>query len=314
MSYTLGQAAKAVGMSKTSILRSIKAGRISAGRDELGQWAIEPCELHRVYPPLTDDTGTENGTEERCVTGGETALAEANTRATLAEARLSDFKSMLDDMAQWRNDLEQFIAREAIESCIDRGVHERSPMPGVTYFGFTDPAGGSGQDAMTLAICHLEDSVVVLDCLRERRPPFNPSDTASEFIETLKDYGITIVHGDRFAGEWCRQPFRDQGVFYKLSEKDKSALYRDALPILNSRRVVLLDNRTLIGQLCALERSTGQTGRDRIDHPRGAHDDLANVAAGAICIASQKRRRFEEQCEIGLPILFENGVMITCYD
>src|ERR1700730_263049 len=84
MSYTLGQAAKAVGMSKTSILRSIKAGRISAGRDELGQWAIEPCELHRVYPPLTDDTATGNGTEERGVTGGETALAEANPRATLA--------------------------------------------------------------------------------------------------------------------------------------------------------------------------------------------------------------------------------------
>src|SRR3954447_25770189 len=53
------------------------ACRISAGRDELGQWAIEPCELHRVYPPLTDDTGTENGTEERGVTGGETAVAEA---------------------------------------------------------------------------------------------------------------------------------------------------------------------------------------------------------------------------------------------
>src|SRR3984893_6051600 len=46
MSYTLGQAAKAVGMSKTSILRSIKAGRISAGRDELGQ----SCELHRILP------------------------------------------------------------------------------------------------------------------------------------------------------------------------------------------------------------------------------------------------------------------------
>src|ERR1700736_5822527 len=56
MSYTLGQAAKAVGMSKTSILRSIKAARISAGRDEFGQWAIEPRELHRVYAPLTDDT------------------------------------------------------------------------------------------------------------------------------------------------------------------------------------------------------------------------------------------------------------------
>ena len=95
MSYTLGQAAKAVGMSKTSILRSIKAGRISAGRDELGQWAIEPCELHRVYPPLTEDTGTGNGMGERAVTGGETTLAEAHARAALAEARMSDFRSML---------------------------------------------------------------------------------------------------------------------------------------------------------------------------------------------------------------------------
>src|ERR1700730_12983101 len=60
-----GFAVEAVGMSKTSILRSIKAGRISAGRDELGQWAIEPRELHRVYPPLTDDTAPGNGPEQR---------------------------------------------------------------------------------------------------------------------------------------------------------------------------------------------------------------------------------------------------------
>ena len=38
---------------QNGVLRSIKAGRISAGRDELDQWAIESCELHRVYPPLT---------------------------------------------------------------------------------------------------------------------------------------------------------------------------------------------------------------------------------------------------------------------
>jgi hypothetical protein len=92
MSYTLGQAAKAVGMSKTSILRSIKAGRISAGRDEFGQWAIEPCELHRVYPARTEETVTGNGTGERALTEGETALAEANARAALAEARLFEFQ------------------------------------------------------------------------------------------------------------------------------------------------------------------------------------------------------------------------------
>ena len=74
MGYTLGQAAKAVGMSKTSILRSIKSGRISAGRDEFGQWAIEPCELHRVYPALTEDTVTGNGPGKRAVTGAKRLL------------------------------------------------------------------------------------------------------------------------------------------------------------------------------------------------------------------------------------------------
>ena len=103
MGYTLGQAAKAVGMSKTSILRSIKAGRISAGRNELGQWSIEPCELHRVYPALTDDNDTGNGTAERAVTGSDTALLEANIRATLLDQRIGDLKMMLDDMRGQRD-------------------------------------------------------------------------------------------------------------------------------------------------------------------------------------------------------------------
>jgi hypothetical protein len=126
MSYTLGQAAKAVGMSKTSILRSIKAGRISAGRDELGQWAIEPCELHRVYPALTEDTVTGNGTGEQAVTGGETALAEANTRTALAEARLSDFKSMLDDVREQRDRWQQQAGRLAALAITDQ---RKEPAP-----------------------------------------------------------------------------------------------------------------------------------------------------------------------------------------
>jgi len=128
MGYTLGQAAKAVGMSKTSILRSIKAGRISAGRDELGQWAIEPCELHRVYPPLADDTGTGNDTEVRGVTGGETALAEAHARAGLAEARMSDFKSMLDDIREQRDRWQQ-AERLAALAITDQRKEPASAQP-----------------------------------------------------------------------------------------------------------------------------------------------------------------------------------------
>jgi len=36
MPYTLSQAAEAVGMNRSSILRAIKAGKISATRDEHG--------------------------------------------------------------------------------------------------------------------------------------------------------------------------------------------------------------------------------------------------------------------------------------
>jgi hypothetical protein len=57
---TAGGLSRKVGMSKTSILRSIKSGRISTGRDEFGNWAIEPCELHWVCPALIDDNDTGN--------------------------------------------------------------------------------------------------------------------------------------------------------------------------------------------------------------------------------------------------------------
>ena len=36
---------------KSTVLRAIKAGRISGTKDEQGEWHVEPAELHRVYPP-----------------------------------------------------------------------------------------------------------------------------------------------------------------------------------------------------------------------------------------------------------------------
>jgi len=45
MSYSLGAAAAATGLNKTSILRAIKSGKISGTKDALGQWWVEPAEL-----------------------------------------------------------------------------------------------------------------------------------------------------------------------------------------------------------------------------------------------------------------------------
>lgn len=60
MAYSLGQAAKAAGISKTSLHRAIQKGRVSAAKNDNGSYEIEPSELHRIYPPVTDEERSAN--------------------------------------------------------------------------------------------------------------------------------------------------------------------------------------------------------------------------------------------------------------
>jgi hypothetical protein len=149
--------------------------------------------------------------------------------------------------------------------------------------GFVDPSGGSA-DSMTLAVGHKEGDVVVIDALRERKPPFSPDAVVDEFAALLASYRITKVSGDRYAGLWPTERFAARNVTYEAAEKPKSDLYRDMLPLLNSRRLDLLDDRKLVAQLCGLERRTTRAGKDSIDHAPGGHDDLVNVVAGVASV------------------------------
>src|SRR5215467_2501210 len=72
-----------------------------------------------------------------------------------------------------------------------------------------------------------------------------------------------------------------------------SDLYRDLLPVINSRKIDLLDHSRLIGQLCSLERRTSRGGRDSIDHAPGAHDDLANAVAGLAAATRGAKYRYD---------------------
>jgi hypothetical protein len=59
MSYSLNDAAKATGKSKTTIHRALKSGKVSASKTDSGAYAIEPAELHRVFPPVSTERNTE---------------------------------------------------------------------------------------------------------------------------------------------------------------------------------------------------------------------------------------------------------------
>jgi hypothetical protein len=187
--------------------------------------------------------------------------------------------------AEFRSDVAEFVSMDVLQACTPGGLFEIPPISGASYVAFVDPSGGSS-DSMTLAIAHRDKfGTGILDCIRECRPPFSPESVVDEFSSTLKKYHVSKVCGDRYGGEWPRERFRMCGVTYELSEKVKSDIYRDMLPLLNSRKVQLLDDSRLISQLHGLERRTARGGKDSIDHAPGAKDDVANSVAGALLLA-----------------------------
>lgn len=191
--------------------------------------------------------------------------------------------------AQFRNDLETFIDRDIVESCVESGCFEIPPA-GKHYYGFVDASGGTGGDSMTMAISHMEGDIAVLDCIRERRPPFSPSEVCEEFSATLKSYGVLRVKADKWGSGFVKEAFADCGIECHQSAKPKSDLYLELLPMLMSGKVRLLDNARLLSQIVNLERKTARGGRDSIDHPKLAHDDIANAASGSLVAASYRPR------------------------
>jgi hypothetical protein len=192
-------------------------------------------------------------------------------------------------MAQFRTDIESFVLREAVEACVSRGVREIAPQPSIGYFAFADPSAGS-VDSMTLAIGHrnFHKQTVVVDAVREVKPPFSPEVVVGEFAKLLKTYRIASIQSDRWGGIWPVEQFSKFGIRCEQSAKPKSDLYVDFLPLVNSRRVELLDDQRLINQLCGLERRTARGGRDSIDHAPGGHDDVVNAVAGLAAMILSK--------------------------
>ena len=208
-------------------------------------------------------------------------VSESYVDAHLAE---DPERASAEYLAQFRSDLEAFVSREVIESCVG-DYFELSPEAGRSYYAYVDPAGGSGGDSFALAIAHREGNGVVVDLVRERRPPFMPSQVIDEFVPLLRSYRIGKVTGDRWAGGFPPEAFQKGGIRYETAKESKSDGYRTALPMLNSGRIVLPKNDRLFGQLVSLERHVARGGHDVIDHPRDQHDDVANAAMGAAVLA-----------------------------
>ena len=99
--YTLGTAAKATGKSKTTIQRAISKGKISAQKDQDGSYSIDPSELHRVFPRVTDETVSSDSNLDTSRPHDETPELRAKIEAL--EAMLVREREALDEVREDRD-------------------------------------------------------------------------------------------------------------------------------------------------------------------------------------------------------------------
>jgi hypothetical protein len=194
-------------------------------------------------------------------------------------------------LAEFRDDISGFVDVELIEACVERGVQVRQPVSHVRYHSFVDPSGGA-HDSFTAAVAHLDGDVVVLDNLIEIKAPCNPVTATETIAPILKSYGLHSTVGDKFGSGFAVDAFAKCGIKLEHSERDRSAIYLEAMPLFTSGRVRLLDNRRLVAQFGNLERRSFSSGKQVIDHGVGGHDDLANAVAGVLALAAAKQTFF----------------------
>ena len=107
MVYTLGEAAKATGKSKSTISKAIKNGRISAHKGSNGAYNIDPSELHRVYPITIEETGVPEQVETpkpyEANTHYENKIRELEIILKASQQRLEDRDEQLADLKEDRD-------------------------------------------------------------------------------------------------------------------------------------------------------------------------------------------------------------------
>ncbi len=109
---TQAQAARAAGVTRTSIWRAVRKGKLSAERMDDGSWRIDASELLRVYPHADlahaangGDSGTRaRSSDERTVPGN-----------TVTQGEVRALRDYIDELRRDKERLEREVAANAEE-------------------------------------------------------------------------------------------------------------------------------------------------------------------------------------------------------
>jgi len=201
-------------------------------------------------------------------------------------------------MVSWRSDIEGFLDPDLVKAAAVL-PGPLSPQQYQVYQAFTDPSGGRN-DSFTLAIGHFnfENQKYATDLVKAFPAPFNPSEVVKEISQILRQYRITRVTGDRYSAAWVEESFRKESISYQQCELNKSKLYLELEPLINTQQILIPKDKNLINELLNLERKTGRSGRDSVDHPLKGSDDLANAVAGCAHLLTSLQDSAFANCDL----------------
>jgi hypothetical protein len=226
------------------------------------------------------------GDEVLVVKGGTRQFNPTLSDRTIETQRLADPTAATSEWdAEFRADISSFLDDQLIDAAVEYGRPlELPPRPGINIFyrAFCDASGGVGQDAYTCAIAHKEGDAYAVDVVRGTRGKFDPQAVTQAYAALLKDYHIESVTGDAYAAQWVANAWMNENISYVRSNKSKSEIYRETLPLFTRGLVRLPDHPVLVRELRLLERVAHRGGKESIDHPRSGHDDYANAVCGAL--------------------------------
>src|SRR3546814_10737999 len=115
MGITLREASEKVGVTRQTLMKAIKTGRVSAEKSDNGEWRIEPVELFRVWPPV-------NGVQQPLqpnITGSDTHGLQAENRLLREQVA-----ALREERNAWREQAQRLALTDK------RAVEQPSSRPG----------------------------------------------------------------------------------------------------------------------------------------------------------------------------------------
>ena len=130
--YSLSQAAKATGTSRSTLQRAIKKGTLASSKDAKGQYVIEPSELHRVYPAVASRTVAQQANDQprNSDETGEllNELIELRAKLEAKEEVVKAHSATIDDLRD-RLDREGEERRQIMARLTDMTAKPAEPAP-----------------------------------------------------------------------------------------------------------------------------------------------------------------------------------------